>query len=184
MTPSECAALFDLDQYEDLEEAYDFKLFELKQFLLSKVPFVKTYSSRLKQIEKMQEAFILLGGEEKQGIAKVDVEISSAGDLLSCWNIHQEKIRDWKKRVGQLQSLSDLKALMEERLETYKWYAENWVNITGRVTSDLEVKASVELDPMDVFQAIKMTVDNYQDNLVLQKESKRLILWLKLNGYE
>lgn len=183
MTPSECSALLDLDQYEDLDEAYDFKLFELKQFLLSKVPFVKTYASRIKQMEKMQQAFILLGGEEK-GTVKVEVETPTPIDLLSCWNIHQEKIRDWKNRVGQSQSLNDLKVLMEERLEIYKWYAETWVNITGQVASDLDVKASVELDPMDVFQAIKMTVDNYQDNLVLQKESKRLILWLKLNGYE
>lgn len=184
MTQREASDLLELDAYEDLEEAFEFKLFEFKQFLMSKVPFEKTYAARLKQLEKIQSAYTTLGGESPNSNHDFDIKLDKPGDLLECWNRHQDAIIEWKLNLGNANSLVELKDLMDARLKMYKWYATNWVNLVNVIPQEMEVKASVEYDPMDILKAIKARKKDKDLDEMLLKETKRLILWLNLNNYE
>lgn len=184
MTKLEASHLFQLDEYENLLEAYEFKVFELKQFLLSKVPFVQTYGSRYKQIDKLQEAYNLLDGEELESKLEFNFKLTDQNDLLTCWTEHQKMISEWKFHVGKATGLMELKRLMEMRLKAYEWYARNWLKILRSDSVQNDVKASIEYDPMDVLEAIKASEGKYEGNEMLMKESKRLVLWLNINGYE
>lgn len=185
MTVSEATKLLELDQYEDLEDAVAYKLFELKQFLLSKVPFEQTYKSRFLQISKMREALQILDGDsvDQEG-TDLAFDQGKPEGLLDCFSRHQEYLRSWKLLVGNSISFGQLSKLMDSRLKEYLWYAEAWLSFMKAPDVDLEVKASVEFDPMELLLALQGSTEHYDGQEILFKESKRLNLWLNINGYE
>lgn len=185
MTVEEAQRIIQLDSYEDIEDAFDFKLFELKQFLLSKVPFEQTYKSRFSQIEKLSNAFGLLGLEIENEESEPEDYSGSKLDLISLFDAHQDFMKRWKLSIGKATGLMQLESLMQNRLQEYKWFAESWISLSDRVNDeDPDVKASVEMDPMDLYNALKETEGEYDGSELLLKETKRLNLWLKINGYE
>ena len=185
MTKEEAEVILNLNEFEDLEDARDQKIFEFKQYLLSKVPFEKTYESKAVQMDRVLNALNVLGFEASTSQLDLDFNIkSNAVDLQDCLKEHQALMSKWKLKVGQANDIGTLKLLMQKALELYKVYASKWTRLTGELHVDEEVKASVEFDPVDLIQAIKNAEGKVEQSELLQKETKRLFLWLQYNGYE
>lgn len=185
MTKEEAEIILNLSEFEDLEDAYDHKIFEFKQYLLSKVPFVKTYESKVAQMDRVQSALNVF--DYDLSAPQVDLESgyeSNSTDLQDYLKSHQALMAKWKLKVGQVNDIHSLKLLMQKALQIYRDYASAWTSYTGELQIDEEVKASVEFDPVDLIQAIKSTEGKVERSELLQKETKRLFLWLKYNGYE
>ncbi len=185
MTEAEALIALSLEGLEELEDAYDQKLFEFKQYLLTKVPFVKTYQSKSVQMDRIQYALEALNFEIPDEKVCIEMKVREASDdLLSCFTTHQSIMSVWKLKVGEAKNIKSLKCLMDEALSAYRFYALNWTSISGQVHYTEDVKASVELDPVDLIQALKTTKGKVERNELLMKETKRLFLWLNYNGNE
>ncbi|MFZ9028036.1 MAG: hypothetical protein ACO2Z9_03420 [Crocinitomicaceae bacterium] len=185
MTEEEAEVILNLSEFEDLEDACDQKVFEFKQYLLSKVPFVKTYESKRLQMDRVQSAMSVLGVELSTSQVDFDqVYETNPADLEDCLKSHQALMSKWRLKVGQANDIQSLKLLMQKALKIYRDYAAGWTDLTGEMNIDEEVKASVEFDPVDLIQEIKNAQGEVEQSELLQKETKRLFLWLKYNGYE
>lgn len=185
MTREEAEVVLNLSEFEDLEDACDHKIFEFKQYLLSKVPFVKTYESKAAQMDRVQSALNVFDYETLTPQIDFDLDYeSNPADLQDCFKIHQGLISKWKLKVGQVNDIYTLKLLMQHALRIYRDYASKWTGFTGELHIDEDVKASVEFDPVDLIQEIKSAEGKVERSELLQKETKRLFLWLKYNGYE
>jgi len=149
MTKEEARAILNIDAFEDLEDAHDHKLFEFKQYLLTKVPFVKTYESKFVQMDRVQNALDILGFEiSNDNVVHQIKNESNPVDLLSCLKAHQSMLSKLKLKVGNATNIETLKDLMQELLLAYRSYAVNWTSFTGEIDGVEEVKASVEFDPV------------------------------------
>ena len=185
MTKEEAEVILNLSEFEDLEDVFDHKIFEFKQYLLSKVPFVKTYESKAAQMDRVQNALNVMGYEASTFQLDLDLgDESHPSNLQDCLKAHQTLMSKWKLKVGQVNDTHSLKLLMQKALKIYRDYASEWTSLTGELQIDEEVKASVEFDPVDLIQAIKSAEGKVERSELLQKETKRLFLWLKYNGYE
>ena len=185
MTKGEAEVILNLSDFEDLEDACDQKIFEFKQYLLSKVPFVKTYESKAAQMDRVQSALNVFGYESSTPQLDLDLGGESLpSNLQDCLKAHQTLMSKWKLKVGQVNDIHSLKLLMQKALLIYRDYASKWIGLTGEIQIDGEVKASVEFDPVDLVQALKSAEGKVDRSELLQKETKRLFLWLKYNGYD
>jgi hypothetical protein len=185
MTEEEAHVFLGLNEFDDIEDAHDYKLFEFKQYLLSKVPFAKTYESKIKQLNRTQEALDTVGYKLNHQNVEFILDFNkSPSDLAACLQDHQKIMSQWKLYVGQASSFESLKYLMGKILLAYRNYALNWLALAGEVDDHENVKASVEYDPVELIQSIKNTEGKLGQSELLLKETKRLFLWLKYNGYE
>ena len=88
-----------IDEEADLQEIYDEKLFELKQFFLNRFPMSKLINARLAKFLKEEKAFTVLGGEGD------DDEFSFGNADLPEFTSIQERIKafaDAKKASEQV----------------------------------------------------------------------------------
>ena len=185
MTTEEARLILNLDEFDDMGDAQEQKLFEIKQYLLLKVPFVKTYQNKIVQMERIQNAIETLGETCVDETIELEFDISDNPiDLAECLRNHQRNMSNWKRRIHHSNSLNSLKKLMEKAILMYKNYALSWTRLAGAVEGDESIMASIEFDPMDLIQAINGSNGKVEQNELLQKETKRLFLWLKYNGYE
>ena len=142
MTKGEAEVILNLSEFEDLEDAYDQKIFEFKQYLLSKVPFVKTYESKVVQMDRVQSALNVF--EFEATTSQLDLDLgneSHPANLQDCLKVHQTSMSKWKLKVGQVNDIDSLKSLMQKALQIYRDYASRWIGLTGELQIDEEVKA-------------------------------------------
>lgn len=179
---------FDLD--EDLEDQYESKLFELKQFLIGRFPVRKLFESKLARFQKVEEEFIALGGEVE--VVKCDFTPKSFSKVLSeAFAEFHVSAGDMKGLIMQSENYKQLSCVIDVYLKTVQNYASVWRSGVEDLNG---VRVSVEPDPMVLQDELKTFESNgyssiedvIQDNVseVIRTESKRLSLWLKLEENE
>lgn len=190
MDKSEAWLYFPESNEETIDDQYDQHVFEWKQFFVNRFPVSKLFLSKLSKISRIEEAYSVL--TEIHHKAELVVFNNDFPNSLKDSFLHYEKERAlYKKLLFQAQNLSDIVAIISAFLEFTKQYATIW---KGNYENLEGVVVSKEPDPMELLSALegafsKGVVAALQisqlpsENLVVQ-ESKRLSLWLKMEGDE
>tara|TARA_B110000285_G_scaffold228503_1_gene291581 strand:- start:818 stop:1399 length:582 start_codon:yes stop_codon:yes gene_type:complete len=179
--------LLPVNEDNSVQDLYDEKLFEFKQFFSRQLPTTKLFSAKLKKLRLITEAFEALGGKENN-LESVPIVYQSYNglDVKSVISIYQSENNTLKLKMNLSQSYSVIENIAIQMVDSYRRYAECWELQT--IPEGYQIKLSEELDAMSLLEGIasfnkegmtsfeelnSLSIDN-----VLYKEAIRLSLWL------
>jgi len=177
-----------VNEDHSLQDLYDEKLFEYRQFFSRQLPTTKLFSAKLKKLKQITEAFVLLGGEENniESFSMVEQSYESI-DVKDVVSMFQSDRNELKLRMNNGQSYNAIESSAMQMIENYKRYAQCW--LLKSIPENHQIKLSEEIDEMSLLEGVKefnesgktsfdelnsLSMDN-----VLYKEAIRLSLWLK-----
>ncbi|MDG1332762.1 MAG: hypothetical protein P8P74_10550 [Crocinitomicaceae bacterium] len=193
MTKDEAILYLPVNDEDDLQDSYEEKLFELKQFFLSRFPMSKLIIARMSKFEKVEEAFIVLGGEVSSASNIPVVTLPELGSIHTVYIWYNREKNALRLLLSAAQSYSEVLAVLNEYLRIAMHYAKHW-QIGVNEEEGKSIKIGVEPNPMDIQEALnelseKETIDSQHiltlpDENVLKSEAKRLSLWLNFESNE
>jgi hypothetical protein len=191
MTTNEASAI--LGTYDELQDAFEFQLFDYKKQLLLLAPIDKLIAPKLKKIKQLQDAYLTLGGEIESITVTTYELITPTKDLLESYTIYQNVRNGLKRSIANSSSYEEIENYCQYLVAYEKMYASCW--FTDEVNS-LEI-VSKEPDPMEVLKAIReynenggftfedLKFDKNNPPAVLIKERNRLsLLVTKFSDYD
>ena len=154
MTTNEASAI--LGPYDDLQDAFEFQLFDYKKQLLALAPIEKLITPKLKKIKQLQEAYLTLGGEIDEITITMFDPITPTEDLLESYKIYQNVRNSLKGSISNSLVFEEIENFCQYLVAYEKMYASCW--FTDEVnTSEI---VSKEPDPMDILKAIRAYNEN------------------------
>lgn len=167
MNKNEARLLLNISEDENLDDVWEGKLFEQKQFFLTRPPIAKVFRSRLSKLEKMYSAYSFLTGNELDS----NFDDSKKIDLPKFSNIVKEAFNQQQTERMKLKSLIlnakspvKLKQVIESWLKLEKLYMEKWL-VSENIEVDSEVVISKEPDPMYILEDIK-TIEKAANEMI------------------
>lgn len=199
MTIEEAKLFFPFEEEDDLEDLYEERLFEYKQFFLSKALLKKVFSAKIKKMLKMHQAYELLVGESLSH-KKIDFAIQfTNSDLVAVFSEFQAQKNKLKLFIQQANSAVEIEQVLELYFQLQEAYIQQWPLL--EVSDDESIQVSVEPDDMELLKALKevsksgainildivnfnsQTVENNSMNMIVM-EAKRLSLLRKIDRNE
>jgi len=194
MDSKQAALFFPYEVNDDLDELWENRFFEQKQFFLTRPPIRKVWQARLKKLNKQYIAYqTLLGNQAKEGGSKQKEhhEHQFPTELISAFNVFHQLRTQHKLAIHQAQDIYELTLAIESWLKDEHTYASLWYCPESE-ESEIQVFISKEVDPVVFLEALKKVqkdknlttfevLKKEYDNLpeILQKEVKRLTLLTK-----
>jgi len=191
MTLQEAKLFFPFEEADDLDDLYAERLFEYKQFFISKTPIRKVFESKLVKLKQMHDAYCLLTNmpivevENKQyNVVQFSDEIKSA---FSEWERLKSQVKQELTIANHALQLIQTISWYLSIVDTYrlKWYTEELIEV------EID-QLSKDPDPMEILQAINdfeqsggktfEDILKMRSNIYLLKEMKRLSLLVKNYG--
>lgn|SRR5574343_1904820 len=184
MTEAEARIFLGYEPEDELEDVIEVKLFEFKQFFLSKPIIWSTFKSRLEKLAKVREAIACLGKIEIHSTVDLPVFQPSAS-VLEAFQSFQQVRNTCFLAINRATTCEELELIIDSLLNSHTSYASLWPDITF-VSST--VILSKEPDPMDLLSGIKsvnlsgiVTFTDLAEKLTDQstcvaEESKRLFM--------
>ena len=154
MTTNEASAI--LGPYDDLQDAFEFLLFDYKKQLIALAPIEKLITPKLKKIKQLQEAYYTLGGEIESFTITMFNPITPTEDLLESCKIYQNVRNSLKRSISNSLVFEEIENFCQHLVLYEKMYASCWF------THDFDTTeiVSKEPDPMDVLKAIREYHEN------------------------
>ncbi|WP_107038850.1 hypothetical protein [Brumimicrobium mesophilum] len=195
MTIEQAQIFFPNPSNEDLEDLWEQRFFEQKQFFLTRPPIHQVWKSRIKKLEQQFNAFLVLTEQEKPKgkTHKISNEDSAFSDefIVAFHQFHKQR-NLFKSALLKAQYYSELVQVIENWLKTELSYAQYWSHPESKV-NEIEALISKELDPMEFLKELKATeilitsplIKDLKENYNIlpenvKKEVKRLTLLAKL----
>jgi hypothetical protein len=191
MTKTEALHEFQLDDAFDednLIDLYEEKIFEFKQYFLSKTPIFKLFESKLSKLEKIGNAYSLLTNSKVE-FTETKLEFnSSQAEILANYLHFQEGKNRIKTKISNSENAFELVSWVKNLLELEKMNAEHWFS---EIEIDANILVSKEPNPMEILEGIKIFNQNGGTNFnqlkklennppeILIQEMKRLSLLFK-----
>lgn len=191
MTKTEALHEFQLDDAfdeDDLIDLYEEKIFEFKQYFLSKTPIFKLFESKLSKLEKIGNAYSLLTNINVE-ITETKLEFNdSQTEILANYLHFQEEKNRIKTKISNSDNAFELVSWVKNILELEKMNAEHWFS---EIEIDANILVSKEPNPMEILEGIKIFNQNGGTNFdqlkklennppeILIQEMKRLSLLFK-----
>ena len=191
MTESEARLYLSFSDEDDLDEIFEEKLFEQKQFFLQRMPVSKVIAARLAKIKKMEDAYRFFGGEVESFHPK-EIQLSpyTSQIIKEVFSVHESNKNVVRLQLNRAQSVSEIRFYLEKLVEITVFYARKWQLENPK--TDESVRLSNEPDTMFLLEEINKferlgfsTFDDLQHLLTespLVQEANRLSLWLKLEN--
>lgn len=188
MTSKEARIYFGATDGDALENEFLIELFKHKNFFINTSPIPKIFLSRLKKLNKIQEAYNALGGVEEDFTfeeVKSNYKGKSLGEAFREYNLIRNVL---KQKIMASNTINAIENIVFNLLEETRVYANAWrydyESLDGVLVSN-------EMDQMNVLNQIKKleavgpiaieAIQKLDSENVLVRESKRLSLWLKLD---
>jgi hypothetical protein len=178
-----------IEEGDELEDAFEEKLFEFKQFFTSRFPVPKLFNSKLNKLKKLTQAFEVLGGDKEEVVGFTDYAFNPE-NLSDSFSQYSMLSNEFKARIYNAKGGGELKELVIRYIELTRDYASLWQ--CG--FQDFEgVIVSKEVDPMALEKELRNEAHiksgndidfNASGMKLIAQESKRLSLWLKMDGDE
>ncbi len=191
MTKTEALHEFQLDDAfdeDDLIDLYEEKIFEFKQYFLSKTPIFKLFESKLSKLEKIGNAYSLLTNINVE-ITETKLEFNdSQTEILANYLHFQEEKNRMKTKISNSENAFELVSWVRKLLELEKMNAQHWYS---EIEIDANILVSKEPNPMEILEGIKIFNQNGGTNFdqlkklennppeILIQEMKRLSLLFK-----
>ncbi|MDB3906440.1 hypothetical protein N9355_03110 [Crocinitomicaceae bacterium] len=187
MEKSEALLFLGISDGEELNDAYDTKVFEWKNFFVNRFPIPSLFGKKIKQLEKLEKAYTVLGGESKE-VNDPKVELVFADNFKEAFQQFSERRAFLKAQLFQAESAVDIAKVVQVLIDLTLAYAQVWNN---EKLSTAGVVVSKEPDPMDLLVAIPEAekigvhniskIDALPENHLVVNEAKRLSLLIKMN---
>lgn len=159
MTKSEAKIFFPSNEGDDLEELWEQRFFEQKQFFLTRPPMEKVFKSRIAKLLKQYDAYLLLGGEAILAKTEMQEEETALSDsVLSSYRLFHNYRNTFKSKVLQAEHPKDLSQVIDAWIAMEKEYHKLWSHEESKL-NEAQVTLSKEPDPMEVLKAIKEVGD-------------------------
>lgn len=159
MTKSEAKIFFPFAEGDDLEELWEQRFFEQKQFFLTRPPMEKVFKSRIAKLQKQYDAYLVLGGEEVDVEGEMlEEEIGFSDSVLGSYRLFHDYRNRFKSKVLQAQHPERLAKVIDEWTAMEHQYHGLWRNEVSK-SNETQVALSKEPDPMEVLKAIKEVGD-------------------------
>lgn len=191
MTIKEAQLFFPHEESDQLIDLYEDRLFEYKQFFLSKAPIRKVFVSKMDKLKQMEEAYFVLSNiEVSVNSINAQTTITFSDEVLKAfteWELFKSQFKQqlMLSNDGQsiIKTVTDFLSVVD--LYHSKWYTDEEI--------DIEIETlSKDPDPMYVLEAIKDfnsqggvyfdDILKMNTNSFLLKEMKRLSLLSKKYG--
>lgn len=195
MTKEQAHLFFPHSEGDDLEDLWEQRFFELKQYFLTHPPIRMVWMSRIKKMEKQYYAFLLLTNQEKpeeKTHTNLDIKTTFSEEFVTAFHQFHKQRNLHKTKLLQAQTCGALVNAIEDWLRTEFLYAEYWT-VEESEQNDLKVAKSKEPDPMEFLQDLKKTeilidspmIKTLKENYNIlsenvKKEVKRLTLLAKV----
>lgn len=159
MTKSEAKIFFPFNEGDDLEELWEQRFFEQKQFFLTRPPIEKVFQSRIAKLLKQYDAYLLLGGDAVKNVP-IDFKEETAFEesVLASYRLFHNYRNTFKSQVLQAQHPDQLAKVINAWTSMEKEYHKLWSNEVSK-SNEVQVALSKEPDPMEVLKAIKEVGD-------------------------
>lgn len=157
MTKQEAKLFFPSESSEDLDDLWEQRLFEQKQFFLTRTPLVSVFQARLKKMEKQHEAYLTLSGQKETGRPFITAEkhLHQTPSILGAFNSFHQERNALKQRLLITHEFSSVKAILNAWIQLEKLNYDLWKNPVA-LEDDIEVLKSKEPDPMELLEHIKL----------------------------
>ena len=184
MTEAEARIFLGYEPGDELKEVIEDKLFEFKQFFLSKPIIWSTFTARLEKLAKIKEAIACFGEAGDQPSIKLPV-FQPTENILEAFQSFQQIRNNCFLAINHATTCQELEIIIDSLLKSHATYASLWPDIAF-VSST--VILSKEPDPMDLLSAIKslnlsgtrtfpdLTEKLTDESISVANESKRLFL--------
>jgi hypothetical protein len=174
MTKEEAKIYFPIPEGKDLEELFEERLFEYKQFFLSKVPLKRIVEPRLRKLFQMERAFQVLS-EKEEDSPKIFIQddIVFGEDLEANFSAYQVKRNYFKQKLILAYTANDLADVVNASVDLHENYALSWPFVSPNEHE--QIAFSTEQDPMEIVKAFKI-VKEAEIDLVLHLLNSDLIL--------
>lgn len=184
MTEAEARIFLGYEPEDELEDVIEDKLFEFKQFFLSKPIIWSTFTARLEKLAKVKEAIACFGEVENKPSINLPV-FQATENILEAFQSFQQVRNTCFLAINRATTCQELEIIINSLLNSHTTYASLWPDIEF-VSST--VILSKEPDPMDLLSGIKsvnlsgiVTFADLAEKLTDQstsvaEESKRLFM--------
>tara|TARA_B100000508_G_scaffold118450_1_gene98645 strand:+ start:161850 stop:162434 length:585 start_codon:yes stop_codon:yes gene_type:complete len=164
MTKKEAALFFPYEDSDDLDDLWEERLFEQKQFFLTRPPLEKLFNSRLEKLKKQYLAYLTLKGEDDTiiPINSSDKAESFPVNLIETFNIYHERRNQYKQELLRAQDFATVQNVLHSWLSMEKSYYKKW-QLNDSLNDQLDVTKSKEPDPMILLEGLKTAHE--QDNI-------------------
>jgi hypothetical protein len=154
MTNQEIQLYFPHKLDDNLEDLYEERLFEFKQFFLTKPVILKVFNAKIERLRKFETAyrFALKSDDNKELHETLKPSYFQTNNILTCFNNYQEIKNEFKKSILQINNSDKLILLIDHFLKSTLNYINKWEN----VEIEDEILISKEPDPMELLTAIKV----------------------------
>lgn len=152
MTKEEALKYLEIEDPDDLDDAYEEQLFGFKQFLLSKAPIAKLYEGRIRKLQKLEQSYNLLTGTAAPQPGSIDLPEIGSPDILEAYLAFQKARNELRRDIANAVSAPQLIVLAQALAALEKHHASHWNDMSE---TDEEVIVSKEPDPMYLLEAIK-----------------------------
>lgn len=185
MTNEELLLYFPHSSDDDLEELFDQRLFEYKQFFATRAVIPKVFKARLEKLAKMDLAYRQL--MELEEVATVSCsEVTFPDNVLDAYNLFEREKGIRKIRLLKAASGSELSTAVHCLIALYERFYQKWPILKEEST----VIIGKEPDSMELFAVLKeesekgicsfLELEKTQSQF-LRNEMKRVSLWLQKN---
>jgi len=192
MIIEEARLFFPLSPTDDPDELYAERLFDYKQFFLTKNPIRKVFEARIHKMLNMDRAYRLMCNlpeeeQEKRGDFSPVIFSDRILESFQVWEAEKSRI---KKAIMQSNRAIELADIVRNYLYIAQQYRKKWFYAKD---IDMPIESiSQEVDPMEMLfeiqqfeqQGGRFFGDIYREktNVFLLKEMKRVSLFLKKYG--
>lgn len=189
MERSEALLYLPLTDDHSVDDLYEQKLFEWKNFFVHRFPISKLFLKKLEQLEKLEKAYEVLGGSISEKSKTYSVNLQFEADLKQSFLQYAAERNNLKVQLYAANSAGDIIFIIQNLLKLTAAYAKVW-NVPELDTNGVVV--SKEVDPMDLLNAIKEAeekgvttiadIAKLNEGDMLLNEAKRLSLWTKMEN--
>lgn len=187
MNREEALIFLPIDEENDVQDLYDEKLFEMKQFFLSRFPMTKLINARLSKFRKVEDAYLALGGVIADVVSpkiKTYPSFDSIHEVFKWYNLEKNSVR---LQLSSAKSLNEITNILNQYMQTTREYATYW-QVPIHEIDQSTIKLGVEPNPMDLQSELNALsgkeklnseyILTLPDENCLKSEAKRLSLWL------
>jgi hypothetical protein len=154
MTENELKIFFPFNENDDLDDLFEERLFEFKQFFIQKTIIPKVFEAKINKLLKIEQAYNIIKNNHQQKFSitiKVENSFDIEQNILTVFNRYQIQKNDIKSKLQQSQSTVEIIQNVRALILLNKFYLDKWVD----VPTDNEIVISRETDPMELLKAIK-----------------------------
>lgn len=153
MTPTEAEIILQLNSFDNLEDAVENQLFEIRQQLINKVVLPQLLKARKQKLIQLKTAAEVSGFEFKNSSNSLVLKPLKELTLIDTFNTFQENKTKISQQLSTELSFENIENCIDLLSENLRNWCELWSEIEP--IKDSEILLSKELDSMRFYEILK-----------------------------